>query len=296
MTHTSTRASLFAATLLSVSLALPAWAQEEAASEDTAPTMEATADTVLATVNGEAITLGHAIAARSTLPAQYQQLPDDVLLPLLVDQLVQMTVLSQAVDEVSDFVTLRLDNERRSLEAGEKIDDVILEAVDDAAIQAAYDEKYANAEPTQEWNASHILVGTEEEAADIAEQARAEDADFAALAQEFSTGPSGPNGGELGWFSPGMMVQPFEAALTDMAVGEVSDPVQTEFGWHVIKLNDAREKGAPALEEVTAEIVGELQTNAVQNAIDSLLEAAEIERTDVTTLDPSVLSDASLLD
>ena len=299
MTHTSTRASLFAATLLSVSLALPSWAQDAApeaqAETDFAPTMEVTVDTVLATVNGEDITLGHVVAAKEQLPQQYQQLPNDVLLPGLIDQLIQQTVLSQAIDEVGAGVEVRLENERRTLVAAEKIDEVIT-AIDEDEIQAAYDEAYADAEPTTEWNASHILVETEAEAADIAEQARAEDADFAALAKEYSTGPSGPNGGELGWFSAGMMVEPFEVAVSDMEVGDISDPIQTQFGWHVIKLNETREAGAPPLEEVREEIIGQLQTTAVEEALAALMEGATIERTDVTTLDPAVLSDMSIFE
>lgn len=299
MTHTSTRASLFAATLLSVSLALPSWAQDAApeaeAETDVAPTMEVTVDTVLATVNGEDITLGHVVAAKEQLPQQYQQLPNDVLLPGLIDQLIQQTVLSQAIDEVGAGVEVRLENERRTLVAAEKIDEVIT-AIDEEEIQAAYDEAYADAEPTTEWNASHILVETEAEAADIAEQARAEDADFAALAKEYSTGPSGPNGGELGWFSAGMMVEPFEVAVSDMEVGGISDPIQTQFGWHVIKLNETREAGAPPLEEVREEIIGQLQTTAVEEALAALMEGATIERTDVTTLDPAVLSDMSIFE
>lgn len=299
MTHTSTRASLFAATLLSVSLALPSWAQDAApeaeAETDVAPTMEVTVDTVLATVNGEDITLGHVVAAKEQLPQQYQQLPNDVLLPGLIDQLIQQTVLSQAIDEVGAGVEVRLENERRTLVAAEKIDEVIT-AIDEDEIQAAYDEAYADAEPTTEWNASHILVETEAEAADIAEQARAEDADFAALAKEYSTGPSGPNGGELGWFSAGMMVEPFEVAVSDMEAGGISDPIQTQFGWHVIKLNETREAGAPPLEEVREEIIGQLQTTAVEEALAALMDGATIERTDVTTLDPAVLSDMSIFE
>lgn len=298
MTHTPTRASLFAATVLSVSLALPGWAQDDApeAETDTAPAMEATAETVIATVNGEDITLGHVVAAKSLLPQQYQQLPNNVLLPGLIDQLIQQTVLSQAVDEVSESVQVQLDNQRRQLVAAEKIDDVISAEIDDAAIQAAYEEQYADAEPKTEWNASHILVETEEQAAELVEEARAEDADFAALAKEYSTGPSGPNGGELGWFSSGMMVEPFEMAVQDMEPGDIEGPIQTQFGWHVVKLNDTREAGPPALEEVRGDIVSQLQSTAVEAAVAELMEDATIERTDVEGLDPEVLSDMSIFE
>lgn len=294
MTYTPTRASLVKATILSVSLALPGWAQEEetVTEEPTSPSV--TAETVVATVNGEDITVAHVAAARAMLPQQYQQLPNEVLLPGLVDQLVQQTVLSQAIDQISPMIEIQLDNERRQMVAAQKIESVVSDGVDEDAIQAAYDAKYEGAEPTTEWNASHILVETEAEAADLVEQAREEDADFAALAQEHSTGPSGPSGGELGWFSTGMMVEPFETAVADMEAGDVQGPIQTEFGWHVIKLNETREKGAPALDEVRQEIVAELQNSAVEEAVAKLLEDADVERMDIETLDPAILTDPSM--
>ncbi|MBV7411058.1 peptidylprolyl isomerase [Maritimibacter sp. DP1N21-5] len=310
MTHIPTRTSIFAATLLSASLSLPTWAQDtttpdaespaaetaQGATETETPAVDVSPSMVIASVNGEDITLGHVVAARGELPQQYQQLPDEVLLPGLVDQLIQQTLLSQAIDDVSERVQIELDNTKRMLVAAEQIESVISDAATEEAIQSAYDAQYADAEPTDEWNASHILVETEEEAADLAEQARAEGADFAALAQEFSTGPSGPNGGELGWFSAGMMVPEFETAVSGMDAGAVSDPVQTQFGWHVIKLNEVREKGAPTLDEVREQIVAELQSSAVEDAIAELMEGADIQRTELTDVPPSVLSDPSIFE
>ena len=74
-----------------------------------------------------------------------------------------------------------------------------------------------------------------------------------------STGPSGPSGGELGWFGPGMMVPPFEEAVMAMEVGAVSEPVETQFGWHVITLNDTRSQAAPPLDEVREELAEEIR-------------------------------------
>ncbi|GGD21729.1 peptidylprolyl isomerase [Sinisalibacter lacisalsi] len=255
----------------------------------------ASSDTVIATVNGEAITLGHVVAARFALPEEYQALPNDVLLPGLVEQLIQQTVLGQAIDEMSRRAQIQLDNERRAIVATEKLDEVIMGAVDDAKVQAAYEAAYADAEPTQEWNASHILVETEEEAQALIDEL-ADGAEFPALAQEHSTGPSGPSGGELGWFGPGMMVEPFETAVTGMQDGDVAGPVQTQFGWHVIKLNESRMKGAPALEEVRGDIEAQLENDAVEQALATLLESATIERTDLEGIDPNVLGDVSILD
>ncbi|GKY86418.1 peptidylprolyl isomerase [Sinisalibacter aestuarii] len=292
------RSTLLAGAALSLFLAAPLRAQDAETTEaapEASEYMAVDANTVLATVNGEDITVGHIVAARLALPEQYQALPNEVLLEGLIEQLIQQTVLGQAMGEMTNRAQIQLDNERRAITATEKLDSVLSEAVDDAKIQAAYDAEYANAEPTKEWNASHILVETEEEAADLI--VKLEDgADFAELAQEFSTGPSGPSGGELGWFSAGMMVQPFEEAVTGMDDGAVAGPVQTQFGWHVIKLNESRMKGAPALEEVQGDIISKLENDAVEQALATLLDAATIERTDLTKVDPAVLGDPAILD
>ena len=279
---------------LSLTLGGAAVAQETA-TEDTMPKVEVQADTVLATVNGEKITLAHVIAARQALAPQFQQLPDDVLFPGLVEQLIQQAVLGQASDEISSRGKVILENQRRELAAAEKVDDIIADAVTDEALQAAYDAAYANAEPSQEFNASHILVATEEEAQDLITKLE-DGADFTELAKEFSTGPSGPNGGELGWFGPGMMVKPFEDAVVALDKGAVSAPVQTQFGWHVVKLNDERMVGAPALDEVRAELAAQIENDAVEAAVQMLLDDATIERTALEGIDPAVSRDMTLLE
>jgi peptidyl-prolyl cis-trans isomerase C len=197
------------------------------------------ADTVVATVNGTEITLGHMIMVRAGLPEQYLSLPDDVLWDGILDQLVQQSVLAQTgTEERSKRLALALDNEERALRAAEAVEGIVESATSDSAVQEAYEAAYADGGGV-EFNAAHILVETEEAAAALVEQARG-GADFATLARENSTGPSGPNGGDLGWFGPGMMVAPFEEAVLALEVGAVSDPVQTQFGWHVIKLNETR--------------------------------------------------------
>ena len=92
---------------------------------------------------------------------------------------------------------------------------------------------------TTEVKASHILVKTEQEALSLLEEIKAGKS-FADAAQEVSMCPSGQNGGDLGYFGRGMMVKPFEDAVFDMEVGQVSEPVQTQFGWHLIQLTDKK--------------------------------------------------------
>ncbi|MGJ8582821.1 MAG: foldase protein PrsA [Marinosulfonomonas sp.] len=259
-----------------------------------ASAQDVTADTVVASVNGTDITLGHMIALRASLPEQYSQLPPQVLFDGLLDQLVQQSVLAQTVETASPVVKLQVENQERSLLANEALTAAVDGVVTEEAVQAAYDAKYANVEPTMEYNASHILVETEDEAKALVKELE-DGADFAELAKEKSTGPSGPNGGELGWFGPGMMVKPFEDAVMALKVGEISPPVQTQFGWHVLVLNDTREKGAPALEEVRQELAEELQQKAIEDIVNDLSAKADISRPDISAIAPEVLNDQDLL-
>ncbi|MEP2955091.1 MAG: peptidylprolyl isomerase [Sulfitobacter sp.] len=269
---------------LAAAVALPVAAQDEPG-----------VDTVVATVNDTEITLGHMLVARATLPQQYQQLPDDVLFQGILDQLVQQTALADSfTGELPPRVTLSIENETRSLTAGEAIEGVMAEDVSDEELQAAYDAQYKDAEPEQEFNASHILVETKEEADAIKVELDG-GADFAEVAKEKSTGPSGPGGGSLGWFGPGMMVPEFEEAVAGMEAGGVSEPVETQFGWHVIKLNETRTGEAPMLEDVREELETQVRQTKVQTAIESLTEAAEVDRSAAEGIDPTVLKNIEWL-
>lgn len=252
-------------------------------------------DMVVATVNGTDITLGHMIALRAQLPEQYQQLPDDVLFDGVLEQLIRQTAMADLVEDTPRTVTLRIENERRALLAQEVLETVTEGAVSEEAVQEAYAAATEGFEGGQEFNAAHILVETQETAAALVEEARG-GADFGDLARENSTGPSGPNGGDLGWFGPGMMVQPFDEAVQQMEVGEVAGPVETQFGWHVIKLNETRQADAPPLAELRPQIEAQLREDAVTARVEEIAAEAEVERADIEGLDRSVLSDLGLLD
>ncbi len=254
------------------------------------------AKTVVASVDGTDITLGHLILAFDSLPDEYKSLPADQLFQGLIEQMVQQTLLSNsAKNKDAAIVQLALENEKRLLHAGIAVNELTDEQVTEEAIRAAYDAQYANVDLGLEYNAAHILVETEEAAKDMI-QKLAEGADFAALAQEFSTGPSGPNGGDLGWFNRGDMVGPFDAAVADMQVGDIAGPVQTQFGWHVISLKETRAKSAPDYDMVKGEIAVELQRQAVQDRITSLEQAATITRLSVDDIDSNLIKDPTLLE
>ncbi|MEM9438147.1 MAG: peptidylprolyl isomerase [Pseudomonadota bacterium] len=269
-------------TALCAGLALPLAAQEEV-----------TGDTVVAVVNGEELTMTHVLDVRRQLPEQYQNLPNEVLFNGIVDQLIQQRILAGSITEPPAWVDATMENTRASVLAQVFIGEASDVEFTDADIQVAYDSQFGDFEGDPEYNASHILVETEEEARDLITQLEG-GADFAELAQEFSTGPSGPRGGELGWFGAGMMVPPFEAAVVALDVGAVSAPVETQFGWHVITLNDTRTPEPPALAEVRSDIEGQLLSEALQARISALEAEATVERTE--GLDPDLLNSLNVFD
>jgi peptidyl-prolyl cis-trans isomerase C len=271
-----------------LALALVLWAGAGLAQEPSA-------DTVVATVNGTDITLGHMIVLRDSLPAQYQQLPDDVLFKGILDQLVQQTTLEQSVaGDLAKRDALAMENDRRGYLAGVALQRVAGSAVTDAAIQAAYEARYAAAAPETEWNASHIIVDSEEKAAALKAEIDG-GADFAETAKANSTDGAAAAGGSLGWFGPGQMVKPFEDAVSSMAVGEIAGPLQTQFGWHLVKLNETRLKAAPSVDEVRDELAGEIEQAAVEAHVMALSDAADITRPG-EGIDPALLKDLTLLE
>ena len=254
-----------------------------------------TAETVVSTVNGTDITVGHLIVARRNLPEQYQSLPDEVLFDGLTQQLTQQIILSQSLNgDTPVSARLSIENESQAILAEVAVANVMAQVVTEEAIQSAYDEQYSDAVPTPEFNASHILVETKEEAVALIETLDA-GADFAELAKEKSTGPSGPGGGLLGWFGPGAMVAPFEEAVVALEIGTVSEPVETQFGWHVVKLNDKREATVPTLDEVRGELVASVEQSAVQSFISTITDAADISTAEEGSIDPTVLSNPDIL-
>lgn len=262
------------------------------------------AETVVATVGDTEITLGHMIVLKARLPAQYQSLPGDVLFEGILDQLVQQTLLGTSLEELSVGSQKTLDNEERALRASEVIQQIAVDVTTDEAIQKMYDADFAENPELREYNADHILFMVDAAASDedvAAAEARATEtitdlqngADFATLAQERSEGPSGPSGGALGWFEPGRMVAPFADAVKTMETGAVStEPVRTQFGWHVIRLNETR---APALEAVRAQIADELQRSAIEARVAELEADNKVTRSAIDGIDPALLDDLSLV-
>ncbi|MEK9844819.1 peptidylprolyl isomerase, partial [Thalassospira sp.] len=156
------------------------------------------------------------------------------------------------------------------------LDRALDDAVTEDAIKAKYDEFVANNEPEPQVHARHILLENEEDAKAVIAELD-DGADFVELAKEKSTGPSAPNGGDLGFFNRADMVAPFAEAAFAMEAGTYSkEPVQTQFGWHVIKVEEKKEGTQPSLDEVRQQLTAEVTRDAINTIVEGLREKADI--------------------
>ena len=243
---------------------------------------------VVATVNGEEIRRDEVIDAIRRMPPQLQQqiqqIPPDVLLPGLarevaIDRLIAARGYADNLQD-SDEIKQRVAEAERNIVRDFWLEQSIEERMSEEAVATAYEEfvaEYLVANPpVDEVRARHILVETEDAGKALIERLKAGE-DFAELAMELSTGPTGPNGGDLGYFTKDRMVPEFGEAAFSMDAGEYSEtPVQTDFGWHVILVEDRRLTQPPALDDVRGQIEGRLADQYVQEIRADLLEAAEI--------------------
>ena len=244
--------------------------------------------TVVATVNGTKLTLAHMLDIKRQLPQQYKNLEDSVLFNGIIEQLIQQQLLASSVETPPSWLPTAMENQERNLLSTIVIDDIRAGALSETALQSAYDAKFPAGGGEEEYQASHILLETEDKARELLKLLDA-GADFATLAQEHSTGPSGPRGGDLGWFGKGQMVPDFENAVLSMTPGTYAGPVQTQFGYHLILLTDRRIMARPSLEEVRGELEVELQNAAVETHLRTLMDGADVTMSS-DGVDPSVLS------
>lgn len=238
-------------------------------------------DDIVAKVGDAEITEADIAFAAQDLGQQLQQFPPAQWRQLLLDVVIDMELLAQAarkdgLDQDPDFKKQLEFLELRALRNA-YLGDKINGSITDEDVKAAYDKEFADFEGPEEINARHILVKEKAEAEEIIKELEG-GADFIELAKEKSTGPSGPNGGDLGYFGKGQMVKPFEDAVFALEPGAITkEPVQTQFGWHVIKLEDKRRQEKPALEAVENELRQQLMRERYEQRMTELKEAASIE-------------------
>jgi peptidyl-prolyl cis-trans isomerase C len=230
---------------------------------------------VMARVNGVDITMQE---VKHFIERQQKQVtPQQALMEMVNVELLTQAAKNEGLmkDEV---LTLEIKRNTQGLIASHYLNNYLnkLEITDDE-LQKRYKQEYESGEQGLEYNANHILLKTEEEARDLIKQLD-KGGDFEALAKEKSTGPSGKNGGALGWFKSGDMVAPFFEAASKLKPGSYStDPVQTQFGWHVILLKETRKIEAPAFETVKDQLSNALAAESIRSMLKALHEKSTVE-------------------
>jgi peptidyl-prolyl cis-trans isomerase C len=262
----------------------PAASSEPPPEEVTVPVLP-TPDTVVATVNGEPITQAQLSFVQEDLASQLSQIPPEALRSVLLAQMINLKLMAGAgraagLEDTDTFkrrVSYLVERSLSRAYAQEKIG----AEVTPEAIQAEYDAVFGSA-PSEELHTLHILVSTEEDAKAIKASLDA-GGDFAALAKEKSIDPSAKqNGGDLGFVQYWGVVKPFADVAFALKDGETSAPVESQFGWHVIRVLERRPTTKPTLAETQAQIGQKLYNEKYQAAFDALRSAATIDIPDPT--------------
>ena len=262
------------ASLLALSACNPA--------KETKPADPASTGPTAATVNGHAISQRTvdiivkqgASSGRADTPETRQAVIDQLALQIVVAD----EAVKKGLDKTPE-VAEQLDMIRQSVLANAYVQDFVKNnPVSDEALKAEYERIKATMSGT-EYKARHILVAKEDEARDVIAKLRKDPGAFAKLAAEKSKDPgSAAKGGDLGWFDLNGMVPEFGAAVGKMAKGKISDePVKSQFGYHVILLEDTKPIEAPPLDDVKAQLSQQLQQQAVKKQLDALKAAAKID-------------------
>ena len=264
------RLNLIAATALVAltGISLPAFAQDAK-------------DPVIAKIDGADIKKSDLDLALGNLDPQLAQLPEDqknlAALSTIIDaKVIAVKARAEKLDQTPDFkarLDFILDRELHNSYFKKHVVDVVT----DAEIKARYDKEVAALPPVEEVRARHILVKTEDEAKAIIKEL-GEGKDFAELAKAKSTDPNKSDGGDLGYFKKGMMVPEFEAVVFTMNKGDVTkEPVKTQFGFHVIKVEDKRVAPAPAFDQVKDQIKQVVMRDKYMEMLKISREGAKIE-------------------
>ena len=245
---------------------------------------------IVANVNNEDISLETMIHAMNELPPEIQSQPFMSYYEDLLERVIDIKLFAQegkkmnldeepSVRAAIDFVI-----EKVLMQAF--LSKYVQENIKEENLKASYNNFIADETSREEIKASHILMDTENEAIDVINMLNDGD-DFAELAKSKSTGPSGPSGGDLGWFKRGQMVPPFEKAAFSLNKNEITQrPVQTQFGWHVIKIFDKRIPDAPSYESMKSKLIQDLERKIVSKKIQDLRNDALIEKLSSSELEP----------
>lgn len=240
--------------------------------------------TTVAKVNGKNITEADLNLAEQEIGGELGSLPPATRRRVLVEFLIENQLFADAAEgqKLSQGQAFddRMQYWRRRALRDTYFDQSVKSSVSDAEARKFYDEQVGQIKPQEEVKARHILVEGQEKAKELFEKI-AHGGDFAKLAKEFSKDPGTKDeGGDLGFFSRGQMVPQFEDAAFKLKAGEVSQPIETQFGWHIIKVDERREKKPPTFEEVKDRIVGSMIHRKAQDVAADLRSKAKLEYVD----------------
>lgn len=237
---------------------------------------------IVATVDGSQIHLTDVAEAQQLLPDPYRGYPLHLIFPDLLEMVIDQRIAAQAArnrglheDEDVKRMLARIESQilQRAL-----VERHIRETVTEAAMKELYDQKMAETVPGDQVHARHILVDSEAEAKQIIGELEA-GADFAETAKNRSTGPSKSKGGDLGFFKEGEMVEEFSKAAFALEVGGTTkEPVQTQFGWHVIKVEERKKADIPTFEQSQEQLRAELSQQVASAFVKELRGGVQIER------------------
>ena len=224
---------------------------------------------VAAKINNHVISAQDVLNAINTLPQNVKKRPLPEIYPRIVNELINQYLITQrAYEEKIDLdknVINLIQKSKDQILAKYWLNNFVRNETREEKINQFYDNYLKSFSGFKEANASHILVKTREEAISIIEKLNKQ-SNFSELARIHSTGPSGKNGGELGWFAPGQMVKGFEKATFALKKGETTqEPVETKFGFHIIKLNDIRDAKPKKLDEIRENIIDQITKNSLAN-------------------------------
>lgn len=273
------RANLLGAILASVVAATQGASAQTAPPAMTPPPADAAA--VVAVVNGNEIKRADIELFYQSLPPQYQQIPIETLFPQLVERYVDQRLIADAARSAGVANRPEVKNRIALLTEGllnqAYMEERLRSQVSEDRVREEYQKSVALEPKKEEVHARHILVKTREEAVAVIVEIRG-GADFAETAKKKSTGPSARTGGDLGFFTRDQMVPPFSEAAFALKAGEyTTEPVQTQFGWHVIKVEERRLGGARKFEEVADELRQSLTEKAYEGIISELRAKAKVE-------------------
>jgi peptidyl-prolyl cis-trans isomerase C len=241
---------------------------------------QAAPDTVVAKVNGTPITESEMSFAQSEIGQELASVPKENRRRVLMEYLTEAHLMAEAAEKAklgtgADFENRMKYYKLRALR-DTYFEKKIRGEVTDASAKAIYDEKVKSLPTQKEVRARHILVKTEDEAKKIAKEIKG-GADFGEMAKKHSKDHGGQGGGDLGYFTRGQMVKAFEEAAFALEKGKVSAPVKTDFGWHLIKVEDKRDRKPPTFDEVKSQIKASLVQSKLQTSIIEMRKAAKIE-------------------